>query len=211
MTNKERMLSEMAYFCDKDLFEEQKLTRKLIHKFNTTDPSDFDSLSEQITQIFGKCGKATFVNPPFHCDYGTNIEVGNNFFANYNCCILDVAKVVIGDNCFFAPNVSIYTAGHPIHHEIRNTGYEYGIGITIGSNVWIGGNTVICPGVHIGNGCVIGAGSVVTHDIPDMTVAAGNPCKVIRKITDEDKQFYFKNRKIDDEAMEIIKSKIDEE
>ena len=115
-----------------------------------------------------------------------------------------MAKVIIGDNCQFAPNVSIYTAGHPVHPETRNSGYEYGIKVTIGDNVWIGGNTVICPGVHIGDNVVIGAGSVVTKDIPDMVIAAGNPCKVIREITEDDRRTYFKKQIIDDEAWENI-------
>lgn len=146
-----------------------------------------------------------FVNPPFYCDYGKNIEVGKNFFANYNCMIIDVAKVTIGENCMMAPNVAIYTAGHPIHPAARNSAYEYGIEVTIGDNVWLGGNTVVVPGVHIGSNVVIGAGSVVTKDIPDWSVAVGNPCRVVKKITEEDKQYYFKDRKFDDEAWEVIK------
>ena len=138
--------------------------------------------------------------PPFYCDYGSHIEVGENFFANYNCTILDVAPVKIGDNVLFGPNVSLYTAGHPLHPVSRNSAYEYGISITIGDNVWLGGNVVVTPGVHIGNNVVIGAGSVVTKDIPDNMVAAGNPCRVIREITEEDKKYYYKNRKFDEEA-----------
>ena len=113
--------------------------------------------------------------------------------------------MTVGDNVFIAPNVSIYTAGHPIHYEARNTMYEYGISISIGSNCWIGGSVTICPGVHIGEGSVIGAGSVVTKDIPSNVIAAGNPCRVIREITDEDKKYYFKDRVFDDEAVEIMK------
>ena len=133
------------------------------------------------------------------------LRLEKSFFANYNCTILDVAKVKIGDNCQMAPNVAIYTAGHPVHPAARNSAYEYGIEVTIGDNVWIGGNTVILPGVHIGDNVVIGGGSVVTRDIPDWSIAAGNPCKVIRKITEEDKQYYFRDRKFDDEAWEVIK------
>ena len=143
---------------------------------------------------------------PFYCDYGSHIEVGKGFFANYNCTILDVAKVTIGDNCQFAPNVSIYTAGHPVHPETRNTMYEYGISVTIGNNVWVGGNTVILPGVHIGDNVVIGAGSVVTRDIPANTIAAGNPCRVLREITEADRRTYYRGRQIDDEAWEHIQS-----
>ena len=154
-------------------------------------------MKAMIKDIVGKCGKDIFIEPPFHCDYGKNIEVGENFYANFNCVILDVGKVKIGTNVMFAPNVSIYTAGHPIHPESRNSGYEYGIGITIGDNVWVGGSVVINPGVHIGNNVVIGSGSVVTKDIPDNVIAVGNPCRIIREITEDDRKYYFKDREFD--------------
>ncbi|MCI9421433.1 sugar O-acetyltransferase [Lachnospiraceae bacterium WCA-9-b2] len=199
MTNKERRDRELPYITDEDVFEEQKKARRLTQALNTADRSDFDAIGKIVKELLGKSDGA-FINPPFYCDYGFNIEVGKNFFANYNCMILDVAKVVIGDNCQMAPNVAIYTAGHPVHPDTRNTAYEYGIKVTIGDNVWIGGNTVICPGVHIGSNTVIGAGSVVTKDIPDWVIAAGNPCKVIREITDADRKFYFRDREFDEEA-----------
>lgn len=201
MNNIERRDREIPYISDSAVFEEQKRARILTQKLNTVDRSDFDAISAIVKELLGK-SEGAFINPPFYCDYGSHIEVGRNFFANYNCTILDVAKVIIGDNCQMAPNVAIYTAGHPVHPDTRNTAYEYGISVTIGDNCWIGGNTVICPGVHIGNNVVIGAGSVVTKDIPDWTIAAGNPCRVIRKITDEDKKFYFKDREFDEEAWE---------
>ena len=128
-------------------------------------------------------------------------------FINYNCTILDNGKVTLGDNCMLAPNVSIYTAGHTLYPDSRAMGYEYGIEVTIGNNVWIGGNVVICAGVSIGDCCVIGAGSVVTKDIPAWTIAAGNPCRVIRKITEEDRKFYFRNWEFDVEAWNEIKDK----
>ena len=187
MTHKERRDAQLAYISDASIMEEQKVCRRKLQKLNFMDRSDFDGIAEAVKDLLGK-SEGAFINPPFYCDYGKNIEVGKNFFANYNCTILDVAKVRIGDNCQMAPNVAIYTAGHPVHPLTRNTMYEYGIEVTIGDNVWIGGNTVICPGVHIGNNTVIGAGSVVTKDIPDQVIAAGNPCRVIRKITDADKK-----------------------
>ena len=205
MDNIERRDREMAYISDRAVMEEQKRTRKILHRLNTVDPSDFDEIGRLVKELFGKSDKA-FVNPPFYCDYGFHIETGKNFFANYNCTIIDVARVTIGDNCQFAPNVSIYTAGHPVHPDSRNSLYEYGIGVTIGDNVWIGGSTVILPGVHIGSNTVIGAGSVVTKDIPDWVVAAGNPCKVIRKITEEDRRYYYKDRQFDDEAWEYVQN-----
>lgn len=203
MNQIERRDRQLPYISDEKVFEEQKKARRLIQELNTADRSDFDKLAEIVKELFGK-SEGAMVNPPFYCDYGSHIEVGKNFFANYNCTILDVAKVKIGDNCMLAPNVAIYTAGHPIHPDTRNTMYEYGIEVTIGNNVWIGGNTVVCPGVKIGNNCVIGAGSVVTKDIPDWSIAAGNPCKVIRKITDDDRKLYFKDRTFDDEGWEDV-------
>ena len=205
MTNKERRDAQMAYISDESVFEEQKICRKKLQKLNFMDRSDFDGIGKAIQDLFGK-SEGAFVNPPFFCDYGTNILVGKNIFSNYNCTIIDVAKVRIGDNCQFAPNVSIYTAGHPIHPVSRNSLYEYGKEVIIGDNVWIGGNTVICPGVHVGSNTVIGAGSVVTRDIPDWCVAAGNPCRVIRKITDDDMRKLFRDEEIDEEAWaEIVK------
>ena len=205
MNNIERRNKGMAYISDESVMEQQKRARILTQKLNTADRSDFESLAAIAKELLGSSDGA-WINPPFYCDYGFNIEVGKNFFANYNCTMLDVAKISIGDNCFMASNVAIYTAGHPIHPDSRNSMYEYGIPVTIGDNVWIGGNTVICPGVTIGSNCVIGAGSVVTKDIPDWSVAAGNPCRVIRKITDEDRRFYYKNIPFDDEAWEDVSS-----
>lgn len=205
MTNKERRDREMVYISDDSVMEEQKIGRRILHQLNTCAPDDFEKIAGLVKELFGKSDGA-FVNPPFYCDYGSHIEVGKGFFANYNCTILDVAKVTIGDNCQFAPNVSIYTAGHPVHPETRNTMYEYGISVTIGNNVWVGGNTVILPGVHIGDNVVIGAGSVVTKDIPANTIAAGNPCRVLREITEADRRTYYRGRQIDDEAWEHIQS-----
>lgn len=198
MNQKERMLAGLPYKAWLDGLSEERMENKLkIHKYNTMSPDKKEELDALIKDILGKSGKNIVVEPPFHCDYGKNIEVGNNFFVNYNCTILDVGKVIIGENVMFAPNVSIYTAGHPVHPESRNSGYEYGIEVIIGDNVWIGGNVVINPGVKIGNNVVIGAGSVVTKDIPDNAIAVGNPCRVIREVTEEDRKYYFKDREFD--------------
>ena len=203
MDNIERRDREMAYISDDAVMEEQKVCRRILQRLNTVDRSDFDAIGKIVEELLGK-SEGAFINPPFYCDYGSHIEVGKNFFANYNCTIIDVAKVKIGDNCQMAPNVAIYTAGHPLHPVARNSMYEYGISVTIGDNVWIGGNTVSMPGVHIGSNTVIGAGSVVTKDIPDWSVAVGNPCRVIKKITEEDKKYYYKDREFDSEAWEVI-------
>lgn len=150
MNQKERMLAGLPYKAWMDGLSEERMANKLkIYEYNLCRPDNQKELEQRLRGILGKAGKEVWIETPFHCDYGKHIEVGDNFFANYNCTILDVGKVIIGNNVMFAPNVSIYTAGHPVHPESRNSGYEYGIGITIGDNVWIGGNVVVNPGVFI--------------------------------------------------------------
>lgn len=208
MTNAERRDAQMAYIADDSVQEEMLVCRKLLQKLNFMDRCDLAGIQEVVKELFGKSEDA-FVNPPFYCDYGKHIEVGKNFFANYNCTLLDVAKIRIGDNCQMAPNVAVYTAGHPVHPVSRNSAYEYGKEVTIGDNVWLGGNTVVCPGVHIGDNVVIGAGSVVTKDIPDWCIAAGNPCRVIRKITDADRKKLCRDEEIDEEAWADITARME--
>lgn len=198
MNQRERMLAGLPYKAWLDGLEEERFAcKQKIYDFNNLSPSLNESAPSLLKSILGKTGENIWIEAPFHCDYGWNIEVGENFFANYNLTILDVAKVTIGKNVQMAPNVSIYTAGHPIHPDTRNTGYEYGIPITIGDNVWIGGNVVILPGVKIGDNVVIGAGSVVTKDIPENVIAMGNPCKIVREIIEEDRSYYYKRNKFD--------------
>ncbi len=198
MNQKERMLAGLPYKAWMDGLSQERLeNKKKIFAFNHLEPDKIEEKEKLLKEILGKTGKYVNIEAPFHCDYGYNIEVGENFFANYNFTVLDVGKVRIGANAQIAPNVSIYTAGHPVHPDSRNSGYEYGISITIGDNVWIGGNACIMPGVTIGNNVVIGAGSVVTKDVPDNVIAAGNPCKIIRAITEEDRDFYYRDHQFD--------------
>ena len=198
MNHKERMLAGLPYKAWLDGLAEERLeNKKKIFKYNNLEPGNDKEKDRLIKEILGKTGDYINIEAPFHCDYGYNIEIGENFFANYNFTVLDVGKVKIGANVQIAPNVSIYTAGHPIHPDSRNSGYEYGIGITIGDNVWIGGSVCIMPGVTIGNNAVIGGGSVVTKDIPDNALAVGNPCRVIRMITEEDRDYYYRDKKFD--------------
>lgn len=198
MNQKERMLAGLPYKAWLDGLAEERLeNKKRIYKYNNLPPEAEKEQEELIKEILGKTGENVHIEAPFHCDYGYNIEVGENFFANYNLTVLDVGKVRIGKNAQIAPNVSIYTAGHPIHPDSRNSGYEYGIEVTIGDNVWIGGNVCIMPGVTVGDNVVIGAGSVVTKDIPDSVIAVGNPCRVVRAITDDDRDFYYRDRRFD--------------
>lgn len=197
MNEKEKMINGKPYNSSDDTLKaDRKRAKEITYDYNMTNPSDTNKKNNLIKELLGSVGKNFIIEQPFRCDYGYNISIGENFFSNYNCTILDCAKVTIGNNVLFAPNVSLFTAGHPIHFEPRNAGVEYAFPITIGDNVWIGGCVIVNPGITIGSNVVIGSGSVVTSNIPDNSVAVGNPCKVIRKITDEDKQYYFKDLKI---------------
>lgn len=158
----------------------------LCWEYNRTKPSDMARREELLRRIFGKLGKNPYVEPTLFCGFGSNIEAGDNFFANNNCVFVDPDKIIFGDNVFIGPSCGFYTAHHPIHAELRNKMYEYARPITVGSNVWIGGGTVVLPGAEIGDGTVIGAGSVVTGKIPANVVAFGNPCRVHRQITQDD-------------------------
>lgn len=197
-SEKEKMISGKPYKAfDDELVNERRYAKELIFDFNSFRPNEIVNRNELIKRLLGKIGNSFIIEPPFRCDYGYNIEIGENFYSNYNLIILDCAKVLIGDNVMIGPNVSIYTAGHPVHYEIRNQGYEYTVPVSIGNNVWIGGNAVINPGVSIGDNSVIGSGSVVTKDIPGNVIAAGNPCKVLRGINEEDKLYYYKKLKLE--------------
>lgn len=187
MTEKEKMLAGKLYWAEEpSLVAERMRAKDLCLEFNNTPPSHTEEGRAILLKLLGKTGRNFAVMSPFWCDYGYNIEIGENFFANHNCVILDCAKVKIGDNVFLAPDVGIYTAGHPIDTPRRNAAMEYAYPVTIGDNVWIGGGVRIVPGVTIGSNVVIGAGSVVTRDVPDNVVAAGTPCRVLRPVTPED-------------------------
>lgn len=181
-SEKEKMLSGDYYLADdKELVMDRDYAKNLIFDFNNTRPSEKEKGREILRNLIHTKG-SFHIEAPFYCDYGYNIEVGNNFYANHGCIILDVGNVQIGDNVLLAPNVQIYTAAHPTNPAERLTGKEFGESISIGDNVWIGGGAIICPGIKIGNNVTIGAGSVVTKDIPDNVIAAGNPCRVIREV-----------------------------
>lgn len=199
MTEKEKMISGKPYSAfGEELASERLAAKEMIFEYNTLRPSEGDKQKEIIKKLIGVIGNDFYIEPPFRCDYGYNISIGENFYSNYNCTILDCAKVTIGNNVMFAPNVSLFTAGHPIHFEARNALIEYAFPINIGDNVWIGGGAIVNPGITIGDNVVIGSGSVVTKDITSNCIAVGNPCKTIREITDEDKKYYFKNLKLKD-------------
>ena len=192
MKETEYMAKGMLYTCqdNEEIFHLQDIRNEFLDLFNQTSYKEIDKRVELIKKYFGHVGKNPTVNKPFHCDYGKNIYVGDNFYMNFDGIILDVNKVTIGNNVFIAPRVCIYTAGHPIDKDIRNEQLEYGYPVTIGDDVWIGGNVIINPGVTIGSNVVIGSGSVVCKDIPSNVVACGNPCKVVREITEEDRRYW---------------------
>lgn len=188
MTQKERMVCGELYLAsDPELCREREKNQKLLRKFNKLLPAQREKRYQFIKKIFFSTGKCCSVYPPFFCDYGKNICVGDFFAANVRCLILDVAKVTIGNHVMLGPGVSLLTAGHPENYILRNAGYGYGKPITIEDNVWIGANVTVNPGVRIGANTIIGSGSVVTHDIPSNVIAAGNPCKIIRNISSDDK------------------------
>ena len=184
MEEKDKMLSGKLYDANynKDLEKERLRAKDYCYRYNQLLPSNRKEQKELIKTLLGRTGENFIIEQPFMCDYGYNIEIGENFYSNHNLIILDANKVKFGDNVFIAPNCGFYTAGHPLDVEQRNRGLEYAKEIDVGNNVWIGGNVVVLPGVKIGDNTVIGAGSVVTKDIPSGVVAFGNPCRVIKKI-----------------------------
>lgn len=184
MSEKEKMLAGELYNADYDeeLINLRLEAKELCFKYNFLSPKDSEKKKEILEELFKSSLDRCCIEPNFYCDYGFNISVGKNFYSNHNLVILDANKVVFGDNVFIGPNCGFYTAGHPLDAETRNKGLEYAKPIEIGNNVWIGGNVVVLPGIKIGDNTVIGAGSVVTKNIPSNVIAVGNPCKVIKEI-----------------------------
>ncbi|MCD7915827.1 MAG: sugar O-acetyltransferase [Tannerellaceae bacterium] len=189
MTEKEKAAMGVLYDAnhDPDLFRERLDAKCVCYAYNRTHPAAVEERTALIWKLFGKTGETFVIEPPFACDYGYNTEIGENFFVNHNCIILDGAKVTFGDHVFIGPHCGFYTAGHPLDAEQRNQGLEYAFPVTVGNNVWIGGHVVVLPGATIGDNCVIGAGSVVTKDIPAGMLAVGNPCRVLRPVTEADR------------------------
>ena len=187
-SEKEKMLAgEMYDPLDQQLVDERLQARLLIKALNDTREDEVEKRGKILKELIPGAGDGLWLQPPFYCDYGSNMQVGEKVFFNFNCIVLDVAPVTIGSRTMFGPNVQVYTATHPVNHMERASGLEYAKPILIGDDVWVGGSAVICPGVTIGDRSVIGAGSVVTKDIPGDVFAAGNPCKVIRLLAIEDK------------------------
>lgn len=189
LTEKEKMLAGKLYdaFYDKELADDRVKAKTLCHRYNMLSPEKIDERKQILKELLGKTKENFTIEQNFWCDYGYNIEIGENFYANHDCVMLDPAKITFGDNVFIAPQCGFYTAGHPIDADERNSGLEYAYPIKVGNNVWFGGHVSVMPGVTIGNNVVIGAGSVITKDIPSNVIAYGNPCKPVRKITEADK------------------------
>ena len=194
LSEKEKMLRGLAHQPNSDELVSMRLRAKeLLHDFNIlTRPSNKEEKVRLILALFGQADESTHINAPFYCDYGSNIKVGKNFFANYHCTILDNAPVTIGNDVMFAPNVSLYTVGHPIDSELRLAGWEQARPITIGNNVWLGGNVIVLGGVTIGDNVVIASGSVVTKDVPANSLAMGSPCRMVRQINADDRENYLR-------------------
>lgn len=184
MKEKEKMLNGQIYNAnyDEQLMKERMIAKDLCYEYNQIKPSEIEVRKEKLKEILGKTKENFWIEQNFFCDYGYNIEIGENFYSNHNLVILDANKVTFGDNVFIGPNCGFYTAGHPIDKEQRNEGLEYAKPIKVGNNVWLGGNVIVLPGVEIGDNSIIGAGSIVSKNIPSNVIAVGNPCRVIKEI-----------------------------
>ncbi|VXC94979.1 maltose acetyltransferase domain-containing protein [Serratia oryzae] len=206
MMQRERLASGYLYTdMDESMAEERLRGKELVYDFNHTRPSEQAKREALIRRLMGKIGKNFWIEPPLHVAYGSQIAIGDNFYANFNLVVVDDGKVLIGDNVMIAPNVTISTTGHPVDPTVRITGQQFSLAVTIEDNVWIGSGAIINPGVTIGRNSVIGAGSVVTKDVPCDVVAAGVPCRVLRSIGERDRIFYHKGRRFADIPVETAK------
>lgn len=198
MTIEEKMHNQSIYWpSDEKLMQEQALCLEKLYDFNATRPSEYEKRIALLKEMFAEIGDNCYIEPPLHANWGgKHVHFGNNVYANFNLTIVDDTHVFVGDCTLIAPNVILATGTHPILPELREKGYQFNAPIKIGRNCWIGAGAIVLPGVTIGDNSVIGAGSVVTKDIPSNVVAVGNPCKVLRPISDRDKTFYFKDKKI---------------
>lgn len=197
--SKKRMQEGRLYLPeDEEIMHQQMLCLEKLYDYNATRPSEAEKREALLKEMFAEIGEGCYVEPPFHANWaGANVYFGNNVYANFNLTLVDDTDIYVGDKVMFGPNVTVATAGHPIDPELRYQAMQYNIPVHIGENVWIGANAVVLPGITIGDNSVIGAGSVVTKDIPPNVIAVGNPCRVIREIGEHDKKYYYKDREID--------------
>ena len=198
MTTRERMQSGKLYFCtDEEIAKEQLECLEILYDYNHTRPSESQKREQILKNLLAEIGENCYIEPPLHANWGKYTHFGNNVYANFNLTLVDDTDIFVGDNVMFGPNVIIATAGHPVDPPLREKVAQFNIPVRIGKNVWIGAGAIVLPGVPIGDHSVIGAGSVVTKDIPPNVVAVGNPCRVLREINDRDKEYYYKDLKID--------------
>ena len=198
MTTRERMQSGKLYFCtDEEIAKEQLECLEILYDYNHTRPSESQKREQILKNLLAEIGENCYIEPPLHANWGKYTHFGNNVYANFNLTLVADTDIFVGDNVMFGPNVIIATAGHPVDPPLREKVAQFNIPVRIGKNVWIGAGAIVLPGVTIGDHSVIGAGSVVTKDIPPNVVAVGNPCRVLREINDRDKEYYYKDLKID--------------
>lgn len=198
MTTRERMQSGKLYFCtDEEIAREQLECLEILYDYNHTRPSESQKREQILKKLLAKMGENCYIEPPLHANWGKYTHFGSNVYANFNLTLVDDTDIFVGDNVMFGPNVVIATAGHPVDPPLREKVAQFNIPVRIGRNVWIGAGAIVLPGVTIGDNAVVGAGSVVTKDIPPNVVAVGNPCRVLREINDRDKEYYYKDLKID--------------
>ena len=203
MTQYERMVAGLLYDPgDKEIMDEQMIYMDKLWEFNQLKPSDIDKKEAYMKEVFAECGDGNYIELPFHANWGGHhVHFGNRVYANTNLTLVDDGHIYVGDYVMFGPNVVVATAAHPVDSDLRRKGYQYNKDVYIGENSWIGAGVIIVPGVHIGSNTVIGAGSVVTRDIPDNVVAVGNPCRVLREVSDKDREFFYKDERIDRENL----------
>ena len=201
---KERLHTEKLYLPgDEAIMEEQKKCLERLYDFNRTRPGEMEKRQEMMKEMFAEVGENCYIEPPFHANFGgAHIHLGKNVYANFNLTCVDDTHIYIGDYTMFGPNVTVATAGHPLLPSLRERGYQYNMPVHIGRNCWIGAGAIILPGITVGDNVVIGAGSIVTKDLPSNVLAVGNPCRILREINDHDKEYYFKNRKIQRDLLE---------
>lgn len=199
MTIREKMHNMELYLpSDNEIWEEQQRYMNRLYDYNHTRPTESDKRDELLKELFAEIGEDCYIEPPLHANWaGYHVHFGKNIYANFNLTLVDDTHIYVGDYTMFGPNVIIATGGHPLLPELREKGYQYNAPVHIGRNCWIGAGAIIVPGITIGDNVVIGAGSIVTKDIPSNVLAVGNPCKVLREINEHDKEYYFKDRKID--------------
>ncbi len=200
---------ELYLPTDPEIMKEQFVCLDRLFAYNQLKPSQQSEKTALLKEMFAQIGEGCYIETPLHSNWGgKNVHFGKEIYANFNLTLVDDTHIYVGDNTMFGPNVTVATAGHPIQPELRRLGMQYNAPVHIGKNCWIGAGAILLPGVTVGDNVVIGAGSVVTKDIPDWSVAAGNPCKVIRKITEADREYYYRDRKFDEESWNDIQRKL---